>query len=146
MLPGKLKYNLMNDIDLNAESEAGKEFRYLLVGNIIGQHCYGETKQVKNGTKHFRPGAKVYLFPHYGGMGHQNIPVYGLPRKSGRKIEIVIRAVLIKNVRVSKTFDPKMIEKVDACHFYNSFKNTTDYTLEKFAGVLNSNNQELSTE
>jgi len=132
----------VTDISNDIEIEPNKEFRYILVGNIIDKHYSGENKEIRSGSKHFRAGAKVYLLPQYGGMGHENIPVYGLPRKSRRKIEITIRAVMIKNVRVKKTFDPKMIEKVARNHFYNSFGND-DVALNRFADSMNKNNKEI---
>jgi hypothetical protein len=127
-----------NDIKIQSVDE----FRYILVGNIIDNHYYGENKEIKSGTKHFRAGAKVYLLPEYGGMGHENMPVYGLPRKSWKKIKIVIRSEMIKNVRVKKTFDPKMIEMIKSNHFYSYFGNDED-GLQDFADSMNKSNKEI---
>ena len=55
-----------------------EEFEFCLVGNIIDKHYYGENKEIKHGNKQFRSGAKVYIFPEFGGMGHENIKVIGL--------------------------------------------------------------------
>lgn len=119
---------LLNNLNLDLNTvekfnEKHEDFRYILVGNIIDKHYYGQNKEIRSGTKHFRAGAKVYLFPKYGGNGHMRIPVYGLPRKSRRKILVVIRYDMIKNIRVKKTFDPKMIEKIDDSFFYDNFQN-----------------------
>jgi hypothetical protein len=126
-----------------------EEFRYILVGNIIDKHYAGVEKEIKRGTRLFRPGAKVFLLPKYGGNGHTDIPVYGLPRRSGRKIEIVIRGDMIKNVRVKKTFDPKMIAKIDDSFFYDYFDNN-EASLQSFADSMNANrlidNKEISDE
>ncbi|WP_343617614.1 hypothetical protein [Flavobacterium sp.] len=120
-----------------------EEFRYILVGNIIGKHFYGENKEIVEGTKHFRAGAKVYLFPEYGGMAHERIPVFGLPKKSYKKVMVVIPSILIKDVRIKKTFDTELIEKVDCCYFYEKegFKNLDRFN--RFAEYLNSNHVEL---
>jgi len=123
-------------------NKPGKAFHYILVGNIIDKHYQGENKEIRSGTKHFRSGAKVYLFPEYGGMGHEDIPVYGLPRKRWRKIDIVIRAVMIKNVRVKKTYDPKLIERITNNTFYINLRNDATL-LKKFADALNSNHKEI---
>lgn len=133
----------MTDISPDIKNNPNEEFRYILVGNIIDKHYYGEDKEIKSGTKQFRAGAKVYLFPEYGGMGHENMPVYGLPRKRWKKIQIVIRSVMIKNVRVKKTFDPKMIEKVSNNHFYSYFGND-EVGLNSFADSINKNNKEIA--
>ena len=127
----------MGDISDGNKIETNEEFRFVLVGNIIDKHYYGVDKEIRSGSKHFRAGAKVYLLPLYGGNGHENIPVYGLPRKSKRKIEVVIRIGMIKNVRVKKTFDPKIIEKMKDSNFYSlddsaeSLKQFVDYFFNK---------------
>lgn len=124
---------------------ADNESRYLLVGNIIDKHLYGEKHEIKSGTKHFRPGAKVFLFPEYGGMGHMHIPIIGLPRKSRKKIEIVIRSNMIKNVRVKKTYDPKLIQKINESYFYKYFEGQPGplQSLAEFAEGLNKDHVEI---
>lgn len=132
----------MTDIKNNIEENFNEEFRYILLGNIIDKHYYGEYKEIRSGTKQFRAGAKVYLFPEYGGMGHESMPVYGLPRKSRKKIRIVIRSEMIKNIRVKKTFDPKLIEMITNNHFYTYFDNN-ESGLNIFADSMNKNNKEI---
>ena len=123
--------------------ENENKFRYVLIGNIIDEHFYGEMKEIKNGTKHFRSGAKVYLFPEYGGMGHEKMPVYGLPKNSFKKINVVISTNLLKNVRVKKTFNSKLIEQVDKTLFYSSEDCMGFESLDRFAEFINKNNIEL---
>ncbi|MBX7206106.1 MAG: hypothetical protein K1X81_11850 [Bacteroidia bacterium] len=130
--------NIKNEIVENSK----EEFRYILLGNIIDKHYYGEGKEIRSGTKQFRAGAKVYLFPEYGGMGHEAMPVYGLPRKSWKKIKIVIRSEMIKNVRVKKTYDLKLIEMITNNHFYN-FLGNDESGLNIFADSMNENNKEI---
>lgn len=123
--------------------ENEKEFRYVLVGNIIDKHFFGDKKEIKSGTKHFRAGAKVYLFPEYGGIAHEKIPVYGLPKKSFRRITIVISSNLIKNTRVKKTYDPILIDKIDRTFFYSDEGNDGLENLNRFAETFIKNNIEL---
>ena len=40
--------------------ETEREFEYCLVGNIVESHYFGENKEIRCGTKHFRGGAKVF--------------------------------------------------------------------------------------
>ena len=69
-----------------------RDFEYCMVGNIIDKHYYGEQKlEIRRGTKQFRPNAKVYIFPEFPGMGHENIVVIGKPRKLHKMIEIAIK-------------------------------------------------------
>lgn len=139
---------LLKDLNINLKTveeynKNPEEFRYILVGNIIDKHYFGEKKEIRSGTKHFRAGAKVYLFPEYGGNGHTNIPVYGLPRKSHKKIHIVIRRNMIKNIRAKKIFDPKLIEKIDDSFFYDYFDNN-ETALQGFAASMNENSIEIT--
>lgn len=144
------KNDLLNELNLDLttienSNKYVEEFRYILVGNIIDKHYYGENKEIKSGTKHFRAGAKVYLLPEYGGNGYTDIHVYGLPKKSRKKIHIVIRGSMIKNVRVKKTFDPKLIEKIDDNFFYDYFDND-ETGLQDFADIMNKNQKENNIE
>jgi hypothetical protein len=149
-LTDEQKNVLLNELNLDLtlienSNKIVEEFRFILIGNIIGKHYYGENKEIKSGTKHFRAGAKVYLLPEYGGNGHTDIPVYGLPRKSRKKIHVVIRGSMIKNVRVKKTFDPKLIEKIDDSFFYDYFDND-ETGLQGFADSMNENRKNNSIE
>jgi len=69
--------------------ETEREFEYCLVGNIVEKRYFGENKEIKRGTKHFRGGAKVYIFPQFGGCGHENIEVIGLQRKAKSYFEVL---------------------------------------------------------
>ncbi|GAO42728.1 hypothetical protein FPE01S_01_17460 [Flavihumibacter petaseus NBRC 106054] len=74
-------------------------------------------------------------------MGHENIPVFGLPRKSGRRITIIICSDYLKNIRIKKTYDPALIEKIDNTSFYYG---VDELTLKIFAASLNNNNREIN--
>lgn len=137
--------NFYRTIVKNDTDEFGKEYRYIMVGNMIDKHYFGENKEIRSGTKQFRPGAKLYLFPEYGGMGHENIPVYGLARKTKRKIMITIRACMIKNVRVQKTYDLKICNYVQESFFYKGLKLDGNELedLNQFAASMNLSNIEI---
>lgn len=132
----------MTDIKNDIGKNSNEKFSYILVGNIIDKHYYGENKEIKSGTKQFRADAKVYLFPEYGGMGHESMPVYGQPRKRWKKIKIVIRSEMIKNVRVKKTFDSKLIQMIKENFFYSRFNNNIS-ELNIFADSMNKHNKEI---
>ncbi len=142
VLSNELNLHLTNVEESNKNVE---DFRYLLVGNIIDKHYYGENKEIRSGTKQFRAGAKVFLLPEYGGNGHIDIPVYGLPRKSHKNIQIVIRGNMIKNLRVKKTFNPKLIEKIDDNFFYDNFDNN-EKDLQEYADSMNENRKNNNIE
>ncbi len=89
--------------------ENGLEYELSIVANIIGDHYWGEAKLIKSGTKHFRPGAKLYCVFMYGGMGHQQVRVMGKCRISKRWIDLVIKRDYIKNLRVQKVYIRRVI-------------------------------------
>lgn len=97
----------------------GKEYSECVVGNIIGNHYFGEDKEIRNGIKTLRAGAKVYCVFKYGGGGHERIVVMGLPRKSHQMIEIVIRTAYVKNFRVQKVYNPKILDFLKKHNAYN---------------------------
>jgi len=94
------------------------EFLWCIVGNIVGEHFYGEHKEIKSGTKHFRPGAKVYCIPEFGGIAHESIPVIGKPRGSRAMINIVIPTKRIKNFRLQKVYSNSLFDKISEQSIY----------------------------
>lgn len=100
------------EIDQNDNALVEGEFLWCIVGNIVDDHFYGEQKEVKSGTKHFRPGAKVYCIPEFGGMAHETIRVIGKPRGSIRMINVIIPTKRIKNFRLQKVYSDSLFEKI----------------------------------
>ena len=120
--------------------ETRKEFEYCLVGNIVEKRYFGENKEIRNGTKHFRGGAKVYIFPQFGGTGHENIKVIGLPRKRYNKIEVIIPTKLITNVRVKKIYQPDLKKIIEEDFYYSMWKNEGENEINsimEFAAFIN---------
>lgn len=122
-----------------------KEFEWCLVGNIIDKHYFGEEKEIRSGNKQFRPGAKIYIFPTYGGMGHENIVVIGIPRKKRKMIEVTTKSKFIKNVRLEKIYSPWLKGKISESYYYQNWKKETDLVneIQKFADFLNLQFEEI---
>ena len=98
-------------------------WRWCLVGNIVKSHVYGESKDVLIGTKHFQPGAKVYMAPANWGDGYEKIVVIGCPRRSRQYIEIIMKSDYIENFRLQKVYQPfllKMMEESEYTWWNNS--------------------------
>lgn len=90
------------------------EWRWCLVGNIAETREYGENHEIKNGTKQFSGGTKVYVAPVQWGDGYENVIVLGKPRgRKGGLIEMVIRRKYIENFRLKKVFDPGALRKIN---------------------------------
>ena len=88
-----------------------------MVANIVSERPYGPGGQeVKIGTKHFRPGTKVYIIDWFPGMC-EDIIVIGLARKPKRYIDVVIKVDWIENLRMKLCYDPSVLRKI-----YGHFK------------------------
>ena len=119
--------------------ENKKEYAECVVGNIIDKHIWGEQKEIKRGTKHFRPGAKMYCVFMYGGMGHEQVRVFGKPRKAFRMIDVVIRTSYIKDFRLQKVYDPKVIAFLKKYHASKAIEGIG----KPFLDSLNSSSAEM---
>jgi hypothetical protein len=95
----------------SSAAEAPPESCWIAVANIIRERHYGPGgAEIRLGTKHFAPGAKVYIIDWYGGMC-QRIVVVGLHRKSKRYITLTIDVRLVENLRPKVCYDPTVIAK-----------------------------------
>lgn len=119
--------------------ENGKLYRMCVVGNIIGNHYRGTAKEVRSGTKHFREGAKVYCIFIYGGMGHLHVRVLGKPRNCGRMIDVVMLTSFIKNFRLKRVYETKVIAFMDKYLRVNN----TEFIAENMFEELNKGHREI---
>jgi hypothetical protein len=130
-----LETKLYEHIPFDIESV---EWVYCLVGNIIEKHEYGENKEIKYGTKHFAPGTKVICYPALWGDGYENIYVIGKPRKTFKLIKIIMRREYIRNFRLKRIYDKRIINEM----YHNGGWNNSIKTKEeimKMAKYLNAN-------
>ena len=95
-----------------------REFEWCIIGNIVNEHYWGEEKIIKKGNKQFRPGAKVYCVPQFGGVAHEVIRVLGKPRKQKRLINIIIDTKLIANFRIQKVYSQYILSELGSYPFY----------------------------
>jgi hypothetical protein len=83
------------------------------VANIVEERSYGpggaETRQ---GTKHFRPGAKVYVSMRLGHFKRMSLEVIGRHRASHRYVTMVVRASWLTRWRVELVYIPHIIEQI----------------------------------
>ncbi len=120
--------------DLKARKNRDVEFIWCLVGNIVGDHPVGESKEIKRGTKHFSSGTKVYCFPPQWGDGYEKIYVIGRPRQSSRFIKVVISSNLVTNWRIQQVFKPRIKKEM----IKNNGWDETDESRERVLELLNS--------
>ena len=102
---------------------------WTVVANIVNDRPFGPGGQeTRIGTKHFRPGTKVYIIDWYAGMC-EDIIVVGLARKPRRFIKVVIRADWVENLRVKLCYNPGALDKIYN-HFDTEFDNINRLTKE----------------
>jgi hypothetical protein len=96
---------------LSSATEA-PECYWTAVGNIIQERPYGPGgAEIRLGTKHFAPGAKVYIIDWFAGTCAR-IVVIGLHRKSKKLIRLVIDVKLVENLRPKLCYNPTVIKKI----------------------------------
>lgn len=93
------------------------EWRWCLVGNIVKEHPFGEEKEIRQGTKQFAPGAKVYCAKSMWGDGYESIGVLGTPRHGKKYIEIIMERKKIENFRIQKVFKPQVLDIMKQRHY-----------------------------
>jgi hypothetical protein len=97
------------------ESEAPAapiESYWTAVGNIIRERPYGPGgAEIRLGTKHFAPGAKVYVIDWFAGTCAR-VTVIGLHRKSKKYIRLVIDVKLVETLRPKLCYTPAVIKKI----------------------------------
>jgi hypothetical protein len=85
---------------------------WCIVANIVNERAYGPGGQeTRRGTKHFAPGAKIYILYFFWGMGAQDVTVVGRHRRSHRYITMTIRTAWLVNWRVELVYSPYVIAK-----------------------------------
>jgi hypothetical protein len=96
---------------INKETN-NKPYIWCLVGNIIEKRFYGEHKEVKIGTKKFRPNTKIYCFPPLWGDGYVDIKVIGRTKNRKSYQTVITSAKYITNWRLKKVYVPFIVNKM----------------------------------
>lgn len=86
------------------------DFIWGLVGNIVEKHPFGENKEIRYGTKHFLPNAKVYILPSIWDDGYEKLRVIGRHRKTNKYVCMIIKTKYITNFRLKKIYSPYIIK------------------------------------
>jgi hypothetical protein len=98
---------------LEAEMKRGQdipEWSWCLVGDIVKSHPFGQDKRKVFGTKHFRPGTKVYVVDAFWGQGADRCTALGIPRYTDHLIGVHMDTTLIENFRCEKVYDKDVLK------------------------------------
>ena len=83
------------------------------VANVVAYAPRGPGGElIREGTKHFKAGAKVYCFTAYYGTGGDTVRVIGRARKSHRWITIAMPTKLLCNARAKLCYDPAVLKRI----------------------------------
>jgi len=85
---------------------------WCLVGNIVEEHEFGESKEILSGSKYFTPGTKVYCLPPQWGDGYEKVVAVGLARGSRRWITVVLPSRLITNWRAKVVYKSVVLRRL----------------------------------
>ncbi|WP_460503185.1 hypothetical protein [Hymenobacter agri] len=126
---------MMDTADSKA-AEAAPEAYWTAVGNIVRERPFGPGgAEIRNGTKHFAPGAKVYIIDWYAGMC-ERIVVVGMHRKSKKFIRLVIDVKLVKNLRPKLCYTPAVIQKIKEHYPSNTITWLTEELVKRMCDVI----------
>lgn len=96
--------------------ELPPESYWTAVANVVPQRPYGPGGQeIRPGTKHFAPGAKVYIIDWFAGTCTRVVAV-GLHRQSKRMIRVVMAVDHLESFRAQVCYAPVVIAHINA-HF-----------------------------
>jgi hypothetical protein len=85
---------------------------WCVVANVVHEHRVGESREIRRGTKHFSPGAKVYCYPPLWGDGYENIKVIGHHRGSHKLVTMVMPSQWLEKWRVKMVYSPQIIQRM----------------------------------
>lgn len=92
---------------------AAAPWAWCLAANVILERTFGPGRsESRSGTRHFAPGAKVYVVSFFWGMGGDRLSVLGRQRKSGRWIRVVTRSRWLVNWRAEKAYAPRVVREI----------------------------------
>jgi hypothetical protein len=88
---------------------------WAVIANVKTESLFGESHEIRNGTKHFKGGSKVYIIDAFWGM-IETVVVIGRHRKSLRYVSLKMDARHLENFRLTTVYSPKVIE-LTATHY-----------------------------
>jgi hypothetical protein len=110
---------------------------WCIAANVVNERPYGEGGlEMRSGTKHFAPGAKVYVVRFFWGMAGETLTVVGRHRKSHRFITLSMPSKWLVNWRVELVFSPRVIKEIIANEEYKTKVSTSCVCLSAITSIL----------
>jgi hypothetical protein len=104
--------------------------------NVVSERPFGPGgAEMRPASKHFAPGAKVYIIDWFPGTCSR-VVVVGLNRKTKRMMKLVVAVELLENFRAKVCYVPAVIAKIEE-HSQTGASSQLDKTLaETLCAVL----------
>ena len=88
---------------------------WCLAANLNDERLHGEGgAEVRHGTKHFAPGAKVYFYPPLWGDGYSKMQMIGRHRVTHRFVIMVIESRWLIRWRAERVYSPRIIREMES--------------------------------
>jgi len=99
-------------VDPGSENR-GSDPAWCVAANVVMERPYGPGGvEKRRGTKHFAPGAKVYVYGFFWGMGGERVTVMGRHRKTHRFIQLNMNAKHLANWRAELVHSPAVAKVI----------------------------------
>lgn len=136
-----LRPSRLRNAELVAEGDVkkGQPAYWCPVANVVLERPSGENvDETLSGTKHFKPGAKVYAIDAHWGMGGERVIVVGHHRGSKGYITITMATKYLTNWRAELTYSPHIIEELKKHELGKYEPNSLDgkFKAEQMASAL----------
>jgi hypothetical protein len=106
-----------------------KESILVLRASIVQEHPYGECAlDARKGTRHFRPGARVYVIDAHWGTCDA-VTVIGHHRARGQYAKLDVSVKHLENFRLDRAYSPMVISLIKQ-HFSGGRQYTEQYAEE----------------
>lgn len=101
---------------------------WLITANVVKERNYGPGgAEKRNGTKHFRGGAKVYIVDAHWGRC-EAVTVIGHHRASGRYVRMDMQKRHLEKIRLSLCYSPAVITMVtEGCFTRSNIPNKEEW-------------------
>ena len=89
---------------------------WCLTATVRAENVIGEDKRLVHGTRHFRPGTKVFLHPPH---WDDRVAAIGVPRYTNKYVRIVMSTHKLENFSLEKVSNPELVAALQ--HPYGSW-------------------------
>lgn len=98
---------------MSGVSTGQTESGWCAVANMGAINAFGpDGSQIREGSKHFLPGTKLYVISHFWGMAGEVSMVLGRHRSSKRYVKMVVTSSWLVNWRAELVYSPHIVSEL----------------------------------